>query len=80
MDGITALHWEPDVIPNAEEWAGFINQLLTANRPIMLWEDDPVSDTKERLSELGVEMLVLRTMANNLHSGDLIRALTIQLE
>lgn len=80
LDGITAHHWEPGVFPNAEEWAGFTRQLTSVDRPIMLWEDDPVPETKARLSELGVEILVFRTMANNGYRGDLIRALATQLE
>jgi hypothetical protein len=37
---------------------------------IMLWEDEPLSSTAARLSELGVQSIVFRTASNRPGQGD----------
>ena len=74
-----ALHWEPDQFPSASEWAAFETRLASDASPVMIWEDAPLPETAQKLQDLGVEVVVLRPLANADAATPLFKALADQL-
>ena len=75
LNGVS-LHWEPDAEPSASAWIEFQKILQQHPAVIMLWEDEPLSSTAARLSELGVQSIVFRTASNRPGQGDYFDILT----
>ena len=69
LNGVS-LHWEPDAEPSASAWIELRKILQQHPAVIMLWEDEPLTSTAARLSELGVQSLVFRTASNRPEQGD----------
>jgi zinc transport system substrate-binding protein len=69
LNGIS-LHWEPDAEPSASAWIELQKILQQHPAVIMLWEDEPLSSTTARLSELGIQSIVFRTASNRPRQGD----------
>jgi zinc transport system substrate-binding protein len=69
INGIS-LHWEPDVEPGISDWIDLQKILQQHPATIMLWEDEPLSSTAARLTELGVQPIVFHTAANRPRQGD----------
>ena len=67
---VRALLWEPDTLPDDDDWHAL--DTLLAERPAgwMLWEDEPLATTRERLAERGVDIIVFRPGGNRPKSGD----------
>jgi zinc transport system substrate-binding protein len=65
-----SLHWEPDAEPSASAWIEFQKILQQHPAAIMLWEEEPLSSTATRLSELGVQSIVFPTASNRPGQGD----------
>lgn len=75
-----ALHWEPDRFPPEEEWSA-LRALLTGHRAkLMLWEDEPLPETRERLAELGIEAVVFAPMGNRPSQGDFLSGMADNVE
>ncbi len=58
----TSLHWEPDVMPSAEQWRQ-LAQNVSAKR-LFIWEADPGPAITDRLTALGVSYTVVAPAAN----------------
>jgi zinc transport system substrate-binding protein len=69
LNGVS-LHWEPDAEPSASAWIEFQKILQQHPAAIMLWEEEPLSSTATRLSELGVQSIVFPTASNRPGQGD----------
>ena len=69
LNGVS-LHWEPDAEPSTSAWIELQKILQQHPAVIMLWEDEPLSSTAARLSELGIESIVFRTASNRPGQGD----------
>ncbi len=69
LNGVS-LHWEPDAEPSASAWIEFQKILQQHPAAIMLWEEEPLSSTATRLSELGVRSIVFPTASNRPGQGD----------
>lgn len=52
-------HWEPDTVPDAEGWKALSAILEDHPAEWMLWEGEPLPETRKRLAELGVACVVL---------------------
>ena len=65
-----ALHWEPDVHPDAAAWAEL--EQLHASHPaqLMLWEEEPLPETRDKLAQRGIQVVVFRPMGNRPAVGD----------
>ena len=75
LNGVS-LHWEPDAEPSASAWIELQKILQQHPAVIMLWEDEPLSSTAARLSELGVQSIVFLTASNRPGQGDYFDILT----
>lgn len=72
--GITIIseHWEPGVMPTAEQWDSFDHNLHHNPATIMLWEGPPAEETVAALEELGVKSILFQPCGNNPGNGDFI--------
>ena len=60
----TALNWEPDAFPSEQEWSRLQALLQTHPARLMLWEDEPLPETMQRLVGMGIVVVVFRPQAN----------------
>jgi zinc transport system substrate-binding protein len=58
------VHWEPDTEPGTREWIDFGNLLRQHPAEIMIWEDAPMESVKEKLLEMGIQVVVFRPAGN----------------
>jgi hypothetical protein len=78
---VRAMLWEPDVMPDDEEWEDFGYTLGIHAAKWMLYEDTPTPEIAERLQdEFGVEVVVLRPCGNRPPSGDYLTEMRAGLE
>lgn len=69
---LKSLHWEPDVMPDASQWAEL--EKLLADHPAqwMVWEGEPMLEVVTRLETLGVKSLVFDPCGNRPDEGDFL--------
>ena len=65
-----SVHWEPDQEPTTSAW--IVMQQILASHPatIMIWEDEPLGSTAERLSSADITSVPFHTSANKPVQGD----------
>ncbi len=67
-----SVHWEPHELPGNDQWRE-LTELLTAHAVAwMIWEDEPLPDTVNRLEGLGIKSLVYRPCGNRPAEGSLV--------
>ena len=64
--------WEPEVMPNDEQWDGLQSILETHAAARMLWEGSPLSASADKLQALGVKSLVFDPCENTPEQGDFL--------
>ena len=64
--------WEPDVMPEAEQWEALQSILQGHAAAWMLWEGDPLPDSVAKLEALGVKSLVFDPCGNTPEQGDFL--------
>jgi zinc transport system substrate-binding protein len=67
-----AVHWEPDALPVTALWVQLKAVLREHPAKIMIWESDPLPETRRRLMELGIVSVVMRPGGNKPAEGDLL--------
>ena len=77
---LRSLMWEPDVVPGRSSWQGLPVLLRVHPAQWMLWEAEPVSETKQRLTSLGISMVVFSPCANVPDDGDFLSVMRANLE
>lgn len=50
--------WEPNVAPSAEEWTRFVELANQTQARWMLWEGEPLDETRQKLERLGIGVIV----------------------
>lgn len=69
LNGV-ALHWEPDQFPSEGEWSHLRALLQSHPARLMLWEDEPLPRTAQRLADMGIAVVVFRPQGNRPLEGD----------
>ena len=64
--------WEPEVMPEAEQWEALQSILETHAAAWMLWEGDPLPASVQKLQTLGVQSLVFDPCGNVPEQGDFL--------
>lgn len=64
--------WEPDTLPDTAQWSELEEMLATHPAKWMIWEGEPISESVERLQELGVESVVFDPVGNRPETGDFL--------
>lgn len=70
-----AVHWEPDELPEDALWVQLKAVLREHPAKIMIWEGDPLPETRRRLVELGIDSVVMQPGGNKPPEGDLLNLL-----
>jgi zinc transport system substrate-binding protein len=65
-----ALHWEPDQVPTAKDWAELDAALERHDAKLMVWEDKPTEETRSGLSQRNIRLVVFRPMGNRSEGGN----------
>jgi zinc transport system substrate-binding protein len=65
-----SVHWEPEQEPSTSAWIAMQHVMATHPATIMIWEDEPVTSTVQRLSDAGVISVHFHTAANKSEQGD----------
>jgi zinc transport system substrate-binding protein len=75
---IQSFHWEPNVMPSAEEW----NKLKSAAAfsKYMLYEDTPSAEIAAKLTEIGIQVIVFRTCGNTPPTKDFLKEMKENLK
>ena len=69
---LKSVHWEPDEIPDTEQWQN-LQRLLDAHPAAwMIWEGDPVAESVKLLKSNGIHSLVFEPCANQPQEDDFI--------
>ena len=61
---IISYHWEPDQMPTDVDWKEFEHELDHHSARAMLWEDEPLTELKRKLEDLGVSVIVYNPGGN----------------
>ena len=67
-----SVHWEPDVVPEEAVWDQLQAVLQQHPAKVMVWEADPLTQTKRRLKDMGIESVVFQPGGNRPTEGDLL--------
>ncbi len=75
-----SVHWEPDEVPSIPDWIALqqIRNLHPAT--IMIWEDEPLQETRARLANVGIVNVPFRTVANRPEEGDFLSVMRDNIE
>jgi len=65
-----SLHWEPNALPDESQWQQLEELRRDHEARWMIWENEPIPATVERLRSLGIESVVLPPCANTPGEGD----------
>ena len=75
-----SLHWEPEQEPTTSAWIAMQQITTTHSATIMIWEDEPLTSTAQRLSDAGVNSVYFHTVANRPDQGDYLSAMRANVE
>ena len=64
--------WEPEVMPDDEEWQRLQSILQGHAAAWMLWEGDPLPTSADKLQALGIKSLVFDPCGNTPEQGDFL--------
>ena len=65
-----SVHWEPHEEPTISAWIAMQQLLTTHPATIMIWEDEPLISTAQRLSDVGITSVAFHTAVNRPDQGD----------
>ena len=67
-----SVHWEPHEIPGNDQWRELSDALAMHAAAWMIWEDEPLAETENRLEAIGIKSLVFRPCGNRPAEGSLV--------
>jgi zinc transport system substrate-binding protein len=77
---LMSLHWEPELHPAPDAWAAFDELVSTHPATIMLWENEPRSETRLALNDRGIRCVVIKPGGEANESGDFLNVMQANLE
>ena len=77
---LRAVMWEPDTYPDASSWQAFKSLLEAHPAHWMLWEDEPVDKTRERLLSSDVNIVVFKPCMNRPAQGDFMTVMQANIK
>ena len=66
------MHFEPDQEPSEKQWTQLKYLLREHNAKWMLWEGEPLLETRVQLAGLGVKSVVFDPCGNRPEKGDFL--------
>ena len=75
-----SVHWEPDEAPSTPDWIAL--QQIRSQHPasLMIWEDETLTSTAQRLSNAGITSVIFGTLANRPDQGDYLNVMRADAE
>jgi len=67
---IKSVHWEPDEVPNDEQWMELHGILKDHPAEWMIWEGESVNTSVEKLKSIGISSLIFNPCGNTPDKGD----------
>ena len=67
--------WEPETVPEQQQWDELKQILATHPAKWMIWEGEPNSESVQRLKELGVESIVFYPAGNTPENGNFLEVM-----
>ena len=67
---LKSVHWEPDEYPNPEQWLELDKILKEHPASLMIWENEPLPEIKEKLHEMKIKSVVFNPCGNTPEEGD----------
>ncbi|MEE9193398.1 MAG: zinc ABC transporter substrate-binding protein [Thermodesulfobacteriota bacterium] len=67
---LKSVHWEPDEYPNPEQWLELDKILKEHPASLMIWENEPLPEIKEKLLEMKIKSVVFNPCGNTSEEGD----------
>jgi len=67
---LKSVQWEPDEYPNPEKWLELAKILKEHPASLMIWEDEPLSETTQKLQEMEIKSVVFNPCGNVPDKGD----------
>ena len=77
---LKSVHWEPDEMPNTQQWIELQKLLKEHRAKWMIWEGTPINETMERLKSLGISSLVYDPCGNTPQEGDFLNVMHKNVE
>lgn len=75
-----SMHWEPEEEPGVKAWIEFQNALQSHPATQMIWEDQPVQATLDKLRTSGIRPIVFRTASNRPKDKDYFGVMYANIE
>jgi zinc transport system substrate-binding protein len=75
-----SVHWEPDEAPSTADWIALQQILVTHPATIMVWEHEPLEETKNGLAKSGIMSVPFQTVANVPDEGDFFSVMRDNVE
>ena len=77
---VRSFHWEPDEMPDAKMWRDLESLLSGHPAKWMIWEDEPLKETHEKLRALGIKSIVFNPCGNTPKKGDYLNVMRQNVE
>lgn len=69
---LEAVHWEPGEFPSDPQWEQLQELLEKHPAKLMIWEGQPIQESVDRLTELGIRSIVIDPCGNQPGEGDFL--------
>ncbi len=77
---LKSVHWEPDVAPDQDMWNELKTLVKKHPAKVMLWEGEPLAETKALLTEMGIKSIVFDPCGNRPEKGDFLSTMNQNLQ
>jgi zinc transport system substrate-binding protein len=72
---LRSVHFEPEEYPDEKSWRGLQELLVEHPANRMLWEGEPLDDTRKKLQELGIDIVIYDPCGNKPGAGDFLEVM-----
>ncbi|MFC4993886.1 metal ABC transporter substrate-binding protein [Rubritalea tangerina] len=72
---LKSVHWEPGVVPSAQQWQELKQVLETHPASVMMWEGKPLDEVVQQLRSMGIESYVFDPCGNRPEEKDWMEAM-----
>ncbi len=77
---IVSFLWEPEVVPDNEQWRALAATAKSRGARVMIWEGEPAVGSRRRLEALGIDIIVFAPAMNVSDEGDFFSVMLANAE
>ena len=77
---INARVWEPEIVPDDQQWSQLDDLQKSYKSTWMIWEGDPVEENVARLKKRGISSVVFYPCGNTPDEGDYLSVMQGNVE